>query len=256
MMPRRARVLILATLSLVGFGCGKGLTVNLSANPDPADPGQSVTWTLTVRNDTQCETTGEIIDLPPPLPDTVGAFALILGFIPELDQFGAEEFCREFTTTMTSCPDELCIARHFEEAFGPQVAGALSAQAHEAIQQAQGPPQPAGSCLTLVNDSEGFAAFCAFDPLSPGETDMASHSDTAPNTGNRNPAQVAIAFAPAEGEDCRPGTEIDDGVWALAGCYPLVAAQPVPTLSPLVTLAGALVLLLTGLLGVRYLRRA
>lgn len=254
MMRRHGRVVMLGVLGLVGIGCGKGLTVNLDASPDPANPGQSVTWNLSVRNDTQCETTGELIELPDPLPDTAGAFALIVGFIPGLDESGAAEFCREFMTTMTTCPDEICIARHFEEAFGPQVANALSAQAHAAIDQAH-EAQPAGSCLTLFNDSSGFAAICGFDPLSPGETDTASHTDTAPNTGSRNAAQLAIAFAPALGEDCRPGTEIEEGVWALAGCFPLAEAEPVPALSPLVTLLAAGLLLVTGMVGLRHLRR-
>jgi hypothetical protein len=84
---------------------------------------------------------------------------------------------------------------------------------------------------------------------------MASHTDTAPDTGNRHAAQVAIGFAPALGEDCRPGTEVEEGVWVLAGCYPLAEAQPVPALSPLVTLLGAGLLLLTGVFGLRHLRR-
>jgi uncharacterized repeat protein (TIGR01451 family) len=67
-------------LGLLGIGCGKGLTVNLTADPDPADPGELVTWTLTVRNDSQCTTTDEMVDLPPPFPDQVGVFALFVGF--------------------------------------------------------------------------------------------------------------------------------------------------------------------------------
>jgi hypothetical protein len=233
------------------LGCGRGLGVNLTAIPDPADPGQSVQWTVSVRNDTACTTT--TTGLPPPLPGT-GAFAIILGFIPGLDAFGPVEFCREFATTMTACTDEACLIAHVQEALGPQIANALQAQAQAAMQQPQ--PLLAGTCATVVNDSSGFAAVCAFDPLNPGEKGTATYMDTAPDTGSRNAAQVAVAFAPAEGADCRPGTEITTGEWELAGCFPTPAARGAPALSPVATALAALLLLMVGVVGLRHMRKS
>jgi hypothetical protein len=256
MVHVRSRAAVLLLLGILGIGCGKGLTVNLVAVPNPADPGQSVQWNLSVRNDTACETTGEMTNFPPPFPNMAGAFALIVGFVPQLDEDGGPvEFCREFMTTMTACSDASCLAAHFEEAFGPAVANRLRAQADAAIQQAH-EAQPAGTCATLEDDSNGFVAVCAFDPLSPGETDTAMHMDTAPNTGSRNSGQVAIAFAPAEGTDCRPGTEVSEGLWILAGCFPAPQTQPAPTLSPVATAMGAILLLVVGFVGLRHVRRS
>lgn len=256
MVKRRMRMAVPVVLSVLSIGCGKGLTVNLDASPDPAFPGQAVQWNLSVRNDSPCETTAEATNLPDPFPDAVGAFALILGFIPELEEFGPAEFCREFMSTMTACSDEACVAAHFQEAFGAKVTSALTAQAHAAIEQAKGGPQEAGACITLFNDTSGFAALCGFDPLSPGETDTATHNDIAPNSGNTHAAQVAIAFAPATGEDCRPGTLIEGDQWVLAGCFPTAVVRPTPALSPIATAVGAVLLLLTGALGLRRIRRA
>jgi hypothetical protein len=244
--------LLLVLLGLLGIGCGKGLTVNLTADPDPADPGESVTWTLTVRNNTQCATIGEMVDLPPPFPDQVGVFALFVGFDPTIGPGDAEAFCRDLMNS--DCTTEGCLRTRFEEALGPETAQVISDHAHAAMQAAH-EPQQAGTCSTIINDNEGVIAICAFDPLDPGETDTATHMDTAPNTGNKKAAQIAIAFGFAEGEDCRPGTEIDENIWALTGCFPAAAAEPVPVLSPLALGVGALGLLLTGFLGVRHLRR-
>ena len=252
-MLRRQRAASLAVLAVLGAGCGKGLTVDLSAVPNPAAPGQSVNWTVTVRNDTRCETVTESTDLPPPFPDGVGVFALFVGFDPTLGPGDAEAFCRDFM--MTDCRDESCLRARFEEAFGPAVAQALSERAQAAMQQAH-EPQQAGTCATIMNGSTGFVGFCAFDPLSPGETDSAMHTDTAPNTGERNAAQVAIAFGFAQGDDCRPGTEIDPGLWTVAGCFPLAQTRPVPVLSPLATGIGALLLLAGGVFGVRRFRKS
>jgi hypothetical protein len=156
--------------------------------------------------------------------------------------------------TGSDCRTEECLFARFEEALGPETARAISDRAHAAMQAAH-EPQQAGTCDTFSNDSQGVLAFCAFDPLDPGETDTATHTDTAPNTGNRDAAQIAIAFAFAEGDDCRPGTEIVEGVWTLAGCFPPAAAEPVPALSPLALGGAALGLLLTGVYSVRRLRR-
>lgn len=251
-MRSRDRTAALMLLSLVGIGCGKGLGVDLTAVPDPANPGQSVQWNLAVRNDTACPTTSGNINLPPPFP-TSGAFAIFFGFIPGLDAFGAAEFCREFATTMSACSDEACLAAHVEEALGPQLANALQARAEAALQE----PQPSlAGCATIVNDSSGFLGICALDPLNPGATGTAMHMDNAPNTGSRNAAQVAIAFAPAEGADCRPGREITPGEWILAGCFPTVAVHPTPALSPGATALAALLLLTIGVVGLRYRRKS
>jgi hypothetical protein len=244
------RIMLLLTCATFGIGCGKGLTVDLSATPDPANPGQSVTWTVSVRNDTACETTGESIDLPDPLPDNAGAFAIFVGFNQLLEDYPPERLCREFMTTMTACEDEACLQAHFAAAFGTQLAESLSAQAHAAMQAAH-EPQEAGTCITLNNDSEGFVGLCAFDPLSPGETDTAMHTDTAPDTGERHAAQFAIALAPALGDDCRPGTEVAEGAWLLAGCYPVTAPEGAPALSPLATGGAALLLLAAGFVALR-----
>ena len=251
-MHRRGTVL-LVLLALFGVGCGKGLTVNLSAVPDPAAPGQSVTWTFTVHNSTQCETIDEPTDLPDPFPDAVGVFGLFIGFMPGVDQEDAVDLCRDLM--MTDCREEDCLIALFEATFGPRVAQAVSEQAHAAMQQAQ-EPQAAGTCATIMNDpGTGVVAFCAFDSLAPNETDTAMHTDTAPDTGNLKAAQLAVAFGFAEGEDCRPGTEVEEGLWTVAGCYPLTT-QPVPVLSPLTMGLVALSLLLTGFFGVRYMRRS
>ena len=252
-MRSRDCTAVLVLFSLVGIGCGRGLGVNLTALPDPADPGQSVQWNVSVRNNSACKTTAGSTNLPPPFPDT-GAFALILGFIPDLDAFGPVEFCREFASTMAACSDEACLVAHVQEALGPQVANALQAQAHAALQQPQ--PQLVGTCATVANDTSGFAAICTFDPLNPGETGTATHMDTAPDTGSRNAAQVALAFAPAEGADCRPGTEITTGQWELAGCFPIPASRPAPTLSPVATALAALLLLMAGAVGLRRMRKS
>jgi len=249
MRPLNAAPFLL--LGLLGIGCGKGLTVDLSAVPNPAAPGQSVEWTVKVRNDTQCATTADTTDLPDPFPDGAGVFALFVGFDPELGPEDAGEFCREFMTS--ECTSEICLRSRFEQAFGPALAQAVSEQAQAAMQGHEA--QQAGTCQTIFNDTGGFAAFCAFDPLDPGETDMAMHTDTAPNTGNTNPAQLAIAFGFAQGEDCRPGTEIDPGVWTVAGCFPLGATNPVPVLSPWVTGLAALLLFSAGVVAVRRVRR-
>ena len=246
-MRTRNRSAALMLISLVGIGCGRGLGVDLTATPDPANPGQSVQWTVSVRDDTACATTAGNVNLPPPLPNV--AFALILGFIPALDGPGAAEFCREFATTMNACTDEACLVAHVQEALGPQVANALQARAQAAMQEPQ--PQLAGTCATIFNDSSGFAAACTYDPLNPGETATAMHMDTAPDTGSRKAAQVALAFAPAEGEDCRPGTEVAPGEWFLAGCFPVPATRPAPALSPVVTALAALLLLIVGAVGLR-----
>jgi hypothetical protein len=250
---RRRGTLLMVLLGLFGIGCGKGLSVDLFAVPDPADPGQSVTWTVTVRNNTQCATIEEPTDLPPPFPDAAGVFAIFLGFIPGVSREDAEDLCRDLM--MSGCMDETCLTAQFEESFGPQVAQAVSARAKAAIQQAH-EPQQAGTCDTIINDDGvGVIAFCAFDALDPFESDTAMHTDTAPDTGNRQAAQFAAAFGFAEGDDCRPGTEIEEGIWTLGGCFPL-ATEPAPVLSPLVLGMSALGLLLTGFFGVRHMRRS
>jgi hypothetical protein len=237
---------VLTALTLLGLGCGKGLTVNLTADPNPAAPGQSVTWTVTVRNDTQCETITAPDPLPSPIPTTdVGA--LFVGFDPTIGPGEAESFCSSLMAS--SCRDERCLFTMFEAQFGPAFAQALSDRAHAAMEAHE--PQAANTCITLANNSDGFAGFCSFDPLSPGETGTAMHTDTAPNTGNTNPAQFAVAFAAAEGSDCRPGTNVEDDFWVLTGCFPVGPTQAAPVLSPLAVSVVALLLLAGGVFGIR-----
>src|SRR5262249_28904673 len=150
----------------------------------------------------------------------------------------------------SNCRDESCLFSIFEERFGPQVANVLSAGARAAMQAHE--PQAAGTCMTLTNTPNGFVGVCEFDPLAAGATDSVMHTDTAPNSLNGNPAQLAIAFALAEGADCRPGTNLGDDAWLLAGCFPIGSLQPAPVLSPLTTAIVALLLLSAGLFGIRY----
>lgn len=240
---------LIVLLAFSGIGC-KGLTVQLSAVPDPADPDESVKYTVTVRNDTECETVDEITDLPPPLPDSAGAIAFILGFIPELDEFGAQEFCR----LVMSCEDPNCLNTRVEEALGPDVAAAFRTRASEATTAEPG--LAPGTCEDFEITPDGLIALCAFDPLDPGETGMAMYTVNAPDTGSRNAAQVAIAFAPALGDDCRPGTQVGDDEWILGGCFPLAATTAAPALSPIATGIGASVLLIAGIAGLYRRRRS
>lgn len=233
---------LIVLLAFSGLGC-KGLTVDLDAVPDPADPGQEVKWTVTVRNDTQCPTVDTNTD---PVPADSG-LAIIFGFNPELDDFGAQEFCRLFM----SCQDLGCFEPLVEQAMGPNVAAALSARANATT------PEPGispGTCEEVSFGIDGVVAFCVLDTIAPGETTMAMFTANAPDTGSRNAAQVALAFAPAEGEDCRPGTPIGNDQWILGGCFPLATSTPAPALSPIATGIAAGVLLIAGAVGV-YRRR-
>jgi hypothetical protein len=239
---------LIVLLALSGIGC-KGLTVQLSAVPDPADPGDSVKWTVSVRNDTQCPTVEEVTDLPAPLPDTAGAIAFIFGFVPELDQFGPAEFCR----VVMSCDDPSCILTRVEEAMGPAVAANLRAQANAAT---AAPGIAPGTCEDFASSSDGVFALCAFDALDPGETATAMYTANAPDSGSRNAAQVAIAFAPAVGDDCRPGTQVGDDEWILGGCFPLATSTSAPALSPTATGIAAGILLIAGMTGIYRRRRS
>lgn len=235
---------LIVLLAFSGLGC-KGLTVNLSAVPDPAEPGQEVKWTVTVRNDTQCPTVEE--ELPEPLPDSVGAFSIIFGFDPELDQFGPQEFCR----LIMGCDSPDCLGARIEEALGPDAAAALRARANAAT---TAEPQIAPGTCEEISLGFGFSAICALESMAPGETVMAMYTANAPDTGSSNAAQVAVAFALAEGEDCRPGTQVGEDQWILGGCFPFVTSTPAPALSPIATGIAAGVLLLAGAAGV-YRRR-
>lgn len=240
---------LIVLLALSGIGC-KGLTVQLSAVPDPADPGESVKWTVSVRNDTQCPTVEEVTDLPAPLPDTAGAIAFIFGFLPELDDFGAQEFCR----LVMSCDDPSCILTRVEEAMGPDVAANLRVQANAATTAEPGIAP--GTCEDFGSTSGGVIALCAFDAIDPGETATAMYTANAPDSGSRNAAQVAIALAPALGDDCRPGTEVGDDEWILGGCFPLATSTSAPALSPIATGIAAGVLLIAGMTGLYRRRRS
>ena len=233
----------------VGFlsGCGSGFTVGLVANPDPADPGQSVTWTVSVRNDTHCQTV-ETDNPPPPIPPDFPVAALILGFNPDLERLGPSEFCREVQMG-TICPDGSCLQPMLTDALGPEAANRIMAQAH-AQANSHAPPLAAPSCETIQNDSAGFIGVCEFNPLNPGETQTAMLTDTAPDTGTRHAAQVALAFGFASDSDCRPGAEIAPGVWLLSGCFP-TPENRAPVLSPVALGVVAATLLGIGALALR-----
>lgn len=236
----RLAVPLLLTLSLL-TGCS-GLTVNLTAVPDPANPGDSVKWTVSVRNDTACQTTDEDFDPPDSLPSGAPVLALFIGFNPQLGAFGPAEFCRQFQMG-TICDNLSCLPPILTDALGPAAAERIMAEMHNrASSEAQ--PLTIGTCQTLVNDSSsGFVGLCGFDPLNPGQTHTAMHTDDAPDTGNRDSAQLAVAFALASGPDCRPGTEISPGLWIVGGCFPTPETSQVPTLSPLtLALLGSLLL--------------
>ena len=232
-------------------GCS-GFTVDLVADPDPADPGELVKWTVSVRNDTNCQTVDE--DFPDFLPSGAPVEALIIGFNPELAAFGPAEFCRQFQMA-TICPGGECIPPVLNDALGPAAAQRVMAEMR-ASGSSQGQPLTVGTCETIMNDSSGFLGACGFDPLAPGQTHTAMHTDNAPDTGNTDPAQVAVALAFASGPDCRPGTEIDPGLWLLGGCFPLVAESRVPMLSPLSLALLASILFGCGVLAVCRQRRS
>ena len=82
-MRRTACKAILVCLAVLGTGCGKGLTLDVTAHPDPAAPGKEVQWDVSVRNDSPCATTEGAIDLPDPFPESFGAVAFIFGFFPD-----------------------------------------------------------------------------------------------------------------------------------------------------------------------------
>jgi len=228
-------------------GCGSGFSVHLSAVPDPANAGQSVQWTLTVRNDTACPTANDVT-LPSPFPSNSPPLAIIIGFDPNLGASPAD-ICRVLQT----CQDESCVAGVLGDAVGPDTVNQLMARAQAEIAHASAEaPLQSGMCVTESNDSSGFLAVCTLDPLAPGATDTVTFVDTAPNSVNHQAAQLAIAAGAARGNDCRPGTEVTTGQWALAGCFPTAPTSPVPVLSPRIL---ALCAVLIGALGIVTLYR-
>ena len=247
-MARTACRAILVCLAVLGTGCGKGLTIDVTARPDPATPGQEVQWDVSVRNDSPCATTEGEISLPDPFPDSVGALAFIFGFIPGPDQTDPREFCRMFATGLNDCADQSCVEAHLQEALGPDVANALRAQMQAASAATTAPASTPGTCATLFSSTSGLVGICGFESLDPGKTGKAMWTETAPDTGNTHAAQFAVAFAPAQGEDCRPGREVSEGEWILSGCFPL-PGTPAPALSPFVSGALGGLLLIGGAVG-------
>jgi uncharacterized repeat protein (TIGR01451 family) len=248
-MTRTAYKAILVCLAVLGTGCGKGLTVNVTASPNPASPGDEVQWDVSVRNDSPCATTEGEISLPDPLPDSTGVLAFIFGFIPGTDQqTDPREFCRMFATGLNDCADQSCVEAHIQEALGPDVANALRAQMQAASAATTAPASTPGICTTLFGGTSGLVGICGFESLDPGKTGKAVWTETAPDSGNTRAVQLAIAFAPAEGNDCRPGREVAEGEWILSGCFPL-PGNPAPALSPFVSGALGGLLLIGGAVG-------
>jgi len=197
-------------------GCGSGFSVGLHADPDPANSGQSVKWTLTVRNDTACATADDV-KLPPPFPSNSPPIAFIVGFDPDLSAPPAA-----ICNAVRMCTDETCLMRILGDAVGADTANQLMARAQAEMSQAssQLSQLQSGMCSTTSNGPSGFLAMCELDPLAAGATDTVMFVDTAPDSIDHQAAQLAFVSGAARGTDCRPGTETAPGEWALAGCFP------------------------------------
>jgi hypothetical protein len=255
MLRRFGHVVALAMTLGLATGCGRGLTVNLTSTPPQASPGDAVNWTVSVRNDTDCATVGLPIPLPSPLPAQAGAFVIFFGATPGTTREDAAAVCQQFLSTPFGCSDLNCLAPILEEALGAESAERIVANMRAAAQAAQDgaqPPLPAGTCATLTNNSNGFVALCAFDPLDPDETDTAMYSDMIQGSGVTS--LLAFALAPALGDDCRPGTEVNPDEWYLSGCFPLPAAAPAPALSPTALYVLVALLVGAGVLGLKRMR--
>ena len=253
MLPRPLGHVVALALTL-GFaaGCGRGLTVNLTSTPQQASPGDVVNWTVSVRNNSRCATVDVPIPLPSPLPSQGGAFAIFFGAAPGATRADATAICQQFLNTPFGCSDMNCLAPILEEALGAESAERIMANMRAAAQAAQDgspSPLPAGTCATISNTSSMFVGLCAFDPLDPGEIDTAMYSDMVQGSGVTS--LLALALAPAEGDDCRPGTEVDPDQWILSGCFPVETAAPAPLLSPVALYALVVVLIGAGLFGMK-----
>ena len=216
-MKRLGMLASLVLFAGVCAGCS-GFSVNLHADPDPANlPGQPVTWTLTVRNQTACATADDVT-LPPPFPSKSPPMAFIIGFNPNLGA-SPEAICRAFRM----CTDLNCVLQIMGDAIGPDAANQFVARLQAKIAQAssQLPLMQSGMCMTTSNDPDGFFAECELDPLAPGALDTVTFVDTAPNSPNHQAAQLAFVTAAARGTDCRPGIQVEEGIWEIGGCFPL-----------------------------------
>lgn len=256
MMPRRFGHVVALALTL-GFaaGCGRGLTVNLTSTPSQAGPGDAVNWTVSVRNNTGCATVDVPIPLPSPLPAQAGAFVIFFGAAPGATREDGAAICQQFLNTPFGCSDLNCLAPILQEALGAESAERIVTGIRAAAQAAQDgspSPLPAGTCTTLSNTSTVFVGLCAFDPLDPGEIDTAMYSDMVQGGGLTS--LLAFALAPAVGDDCRPGTEVNTDQWILSGCLPVETAAPAPSLSPVALYALVAVLIGAGLFGMKRLR--
>ncbi len=221
------------------IGC-TGLTVEVTATPSQPAPGAPVTYEVNLSNDTNCPT------------DFAAVF--FAGFDPDLDSDPIEE-CR----ILMDCDTIGCAEQAFAQMSGgtsplmQRMQQALEATATSRMATLSGPPV---GCMVDADASGAFGQ-CFFPPLPPGGSGSESVIlPAAPDTGNTDALQFAIAFGTTTGTDCSPGVEIDPGEFIVGGCFPfqLEPTEAVPALSP-VAGSGALLLLLA--LGLRslYTRR-
>jgi len=209
-------------------GCGNGLLLSAVAVPAAAGPGQSVTWTFGMRNNTQCALVNDA-DLPSGLPDDAPPLLFFFGFTPDFVSSPAA-ICQ----ALAACEDEECL----DDILGGQDVARLEAMRDAARQMSHseaslsGMPAP-GHCEIIGNgDGSGVFGGCVFDNLMPGQSQTLNISDMAPDSGNRQSFQIALAFAAARGTDCSPGIEIGEDLWLVGGCAALPDSAPAPLLSP------------------------
>ncbi len=233
------------------IGCGRGLTVNFTSAPSQPAPGAPFELALSVRNDTQCALADDV-DIPI-LGSGFAAFAFIVGFEPDLDPSPAA-ICR----ALQACTDEICLGTVTSTPFGQrlveqarQAAEAMASRDASAARLSGLPDQ----CEDLEVGENGLFGICGFTPIAPGASRTLTLEGIAPDTGNRNAAQIAFVFAGARGPSCNPGFEVADGEWLLGGCFPLEVLEPVPAVSRsglALVVAG---LLLAASLGLRRIRQ-
>ncbi len=240
-------LLWIATSLLFGAaGCGRGLDLTVNVDDETPMPGETVTWTVAIENETACSTADDV-DLPiagPGAPLTFFLFA----FSPSADDGGAEA-CR----ALTACTDASCFDEVLGETAIESVADQVRSSAGEAL--AGNSAISNGAIVTptceplgvsLPEFTEGLAFVCEFPPIAAGAQATTSFSAVVPDSGSSNPISFAIALAGARGSDCSPGTEFADEVWALGGCLPETPASNAPTLSNVALAALALALLALG----------
>lgn len=252
-MKKRPLVSCLALLvALFASGCGGGLPVTVKAVPSSAAPGTTVNYEVTVQNTTECLASPFAATVPggsvAPLPDPVGARVVVIGFDPDAPSAASlAQICR----LLASCTTLPCVGGILGETLGTERAQPLLASLEGAKLQ----PLPSAkvngdgpTCVPIANDESGVTFECYFPEIEPGQSLTATHTETAPDSGNRSSVQIAFSYGLAIGEDCRPGLPSPSGPneWLLAGCYPLAVPQPAPALSTGALGSSVLVVLAVG----------